>query len=102
MVEATTAPGTAVIPPNPFRVALKASFDSLHPCLKRFYRDGWPPRRFQGVMRRIWRPLKGLRGRTITLVLHLCAMVDTLFPETGEGVAFDVFYRLLPSADGPG
>ena len=83
----------------PFHWALGQAVDTLAPKVKEHVlQTPGTVVTYRGRMR-VWRDT-GWRGRIAGWLLHLGALVKTMFPETGEDVDFEMEHAVSTDADG--
>ena len=83
----------------PFVQALGDGLATLPPFLAEHFVQHGGTRTYAGRMDRVWRA-PGLRGALAWPALWLAARLETLFPETGRDVPFEIEHRVYVGADG--
>jgi hypothetical protein len=81
--------GTAETSRSPFAAALGSQEERLAPRVREHFLMAPGRRRYRGVMTRVWR-CRGWRGWLARPFLHVGSWTDTLFPQTGERILFDL------------
>jgi uncharacterized membrane protein YphA (DoxX/SURF4 family) len=84
---------------SPFAAALGPRLDLLAPAVRAHFAPATEVRRYQGVMNRVWRAA-GIRRAVSAPFLWMGCRLDSLFPETGSAIPFEVINRLAPGRDG--
>ncbi len=77
----------------PLRRALGTKLADLDPLVRDHFGMPEGERLYRGVMRRIWRR-GGLLGALLSPLLRMTARNDTLFPETGSNVPFELYHSV--------
>lgn len=85
--------------PAVLEMTLGGAFHALSPQVGRHFQNGQGPRRYNGVMSRVWRRT-GWRGLLASGALRLSACAETLFSETGEDIPFEIVTRNENDRDG--
>ena len=83
----------------PFHAALGPSIEKAAPAVKEHFLQSSGTRRFQGVMRRVWRR-RGWRGWVAWPFLKIGQWTGNLFADTGTDIRFELENRVTPLPDG--
>jgi hypothetical protein len=84
---------------HPFEAALGAAAEAAAPAVKAHFLQASGTRRYQGVMRRVWRR-GGWQGRAAGPFLWLGNWTDLLFANTGTDVPFELEHTIVDLPDG--
>jgi hypothetical protein len=75
---------------NPFHRALGPDLDKLAGPVHRHVGQLTGSKAYKGTMERIWHKQDGLTGAALAPGLQLAALLQTLFPETGHNIPFEL------------
>jgi uncharacterized protein DUF4166 len=84
----------------PFEAAMGRAFRDLAPAVRAHAAPATGRRRVVGVMRSVWHRRGGWRGLAAAIGLRLAACTQTLFPDVGEEVPFEMENTVVRLADG--
>ncbi len=86
---------------NPFHSALGNRMSELSPAVQAHFSLTEGSACYTGVMKRIWRK-EGWQGYLAYPILWLGSFLDTLFPNTGENIPFQLINTIIPIEEGKG
>jgi len=84
---------------SPFAEALREDLHLAAPLVRAHLTPELGVRTFQGSMKSVWR-IEGLRRWLSAPFLWVGSWMQTLFPETGDGIPFEVVNRFFIGTDG--
>ena len=87
-------PKSRIVSETPFATALGPLVDELPSPLRAHFAMSPGVRRYRGLITRVWRR-QGVLGHLIVPFLWLASSMDTLFPETGNDVPFELENRVV-------